>query len=120
MRDPTQKVSPAPDLKTGTDPVAETMCFSVLKNTGRWIKFRNSVILIDIHHLQNSTESVCRNISSVSVTVANVVAAKYIRACATSETERKVRLKAGRGSLGAIAVLSLLEFWLDGRPAGQG
>jgi hypothetical protein len=33
---------PSPDLKTETDPVSETLCFTVILNSGRWTKSTNS------------------------------------------------------------------------------
>jgi hypothetical protein len=45
-------------LKTETDPVSETSCFSSnYLESGRWTKSENPVILCVIHHRQNPIKS---------------------------------------------------------------
>jgi hypothetical protein len=45
LRDPNEKVSPSPHMRTETDPVSETLCFLIIQNSGRWTKSRNTIIL---------------------------------------------------------------------------
>jgi hypothetical protein len=43
-------MSSSPHLRTETDPISETCCFLVFKNSGRWTHSRTLVILSVIHH----------------------------------------------------------------------
>jgi hypothetical protein len=51
------RVRVSPRLRTVTDPVSETSCFSSnYLESGRWTKSENPVILCVIHHRQNPAE----------------------------------------------------------------
>jgi hypothetical protein len=50
-------VSPSPHLKTETDSVSKTLCFSVIWNSERWTKSVNLVIQSVIRHRQNPFRS---------------------------------------------------------------